>query len=57
MDNYFDFDSKDLIKVLTRNAVKCLVCNTVLESKYQHNFVECGCENQTFNDGDCCTLV
>ena len=57
MDNYFDFDSKDLIKVLTRTAVKCLVCNTVLESKYQHNFVECGCENQTFNDGDCCTLV
>ena len=51
MDNYFDFDSKDLIKVLVVNSVRCLVCNTVLESKHQHHFVECGCENQTFNDG------
>ena len=51
MDNYFDFDSKDLIKVLVLNSVRCLVCNTVLESKHQHHFVECGCKNQTFNDG------
>lgn len=51
MDNYFDFDSKDLIKVLVVNSVRCLVCNTVLESKHQHHFVECGCKNQTFNDG------
>lgn len=40
-----------LIKVLTKNAIKCLVCNTVLESKHQHHFVTCGCKNQTFNDG------
>ena len=51
MDNYFDFDSKDLIKVLKRNAIKCLVCNTILESKHQHHFLECGCKNQAFNDG------
>ena len=51
MDNYFDFDSKDLIKVLVVNRVRCLVCNTVLESKHQHHFVTCGCKNQTFNDG------
>ena len=51
MDNYFDFDSKDLIKVLVVNKVRCLVCNTVLESKHQHHFVTCGCKNQTFNDG------
>ena len=51
MDNYFDFDSKDLIKVLVVNRVRCLVCNTVLESKHQHHFVTCGCMNQTFNDG------
>ena len=51
MDNYFDFDSKDLIKVLVVNSVRCLVCNTVLESKHQHHFVTCGCKNQTFNDG------
>lgn len=38
-------------KVLTRNAVKCLVCNTVLESKHQHHFSECRCENQSFTDG------
>ena len=47
----YELDKDEVIKVLTRNAVKCLVCNSVLESKYQHHFVECGCENQTFNDG------
>ena len=51
MDNYGDFDSKDLIKVLVVNSVRCLVCNTVLESKHRHHFVTCGCKNQTFNDG------
>ena len=47
----FELDENEVIKVLTRNAIKCLVCNTVLESKHQHHFVECGCKNQTFNDG------
>ena len=47
----FELDENEVIKVLTRNAVKCLVCNTVLESKHRHHFFECGCENQTFNDG------
>lgn len=47
----YELDENEVIKVLTRNAIKCLVCNTVLESKHQHHFVECGCENQTFNDG------
>lgn len=47
----FELDKNEVIKVLTRNAVKCLVCNTVLESKHQHHFLECGCKNQTFNDG------
>ena len=42
---------EDEIKVLTKNAVKCLVCNKVLESKYRHNFVTCGCHNETFTDG------
>ena len=51
MDNYFDFDRKDLIKVLVVNSVRCLVCNTVLESKHRHHFVTCGCKNQTSNDG------
>ena len=39
------------IKVLTKNSVKCLVCNTILESKHRHDFVMCSCPNQTFNDG------
>ena len=42
---------EDEIKVLTKNAVQCLVCNTILESKYRHNFVTCGCHNGTFTDG------
>ena len=40
-----------LIKVLTKNSVKCLVCNTILESKHRHDFVMCPCPNQTFTDG------
>ena len=40
-----------LIKVLTKNSVKCLICNTILESKHRHDFVMCPCPNQTFNDG------
>lgn len=39
------------IKVLTKNSVRCLVCNTILESKYRHNYVQCSCSNQTFTDG------
>ena len=38
----YELDENEIIKVLTRNAIKCLVCNTVLESKHQHNFLECG---------------
>ena len=37
--------------VLTRNAVKCLVCNSVLESKYRHNYVQCSCPNEVATDG------
>ena len=40
-----------LIKVLTKNSVKCLICNTILESKHRHDFVMCICHNQTFTDG------
>ena len=38
-------------KVLTRNAVKCLVCNSVLESRYRHNYVQCRCSNEAATDG------
>ena len=47
----FELDENEVIKVLTRNAIKCLMCNTVLESKHQHNFCSCGCSNQSFVDG------
>lgn len=42
---------KETIEVLTRNAIKCLQCNTVLESKYQHDFQSCNCSNQAATDG------
>ena len=41
----------ETIEVLTRNAIKCLQCNTVLESRYQHDFQSCQCSNQAFVDG------
>lgn len=47
----FKLDENEVIKVLTRNAVRCLSCNTVLESKYRHDFQSCGCVNQTSVDG------
>jgi hypothetical protein len=31
--------------------VKCLKCGKILVSKSVHNFVMCGCDNQTFVDG------
>ena len=39
------------IKVLTKNSVKCLLCNTILESKHRHDFVMCPCPNHTACDG------
>ena len=39
------------IKVLTKNSIKCLVCNTILESKHQHDFQQCNCSNKASVDG------
>ena len=47
----FKLDENEVIKVLTRNAIKCLVCNTVLESKHQHHYVQCQCSNEAATDG------
>jgi hypothetical protein len=33
------------------NKIKCLECGTILESKHRHDWVTCGCPNQTFIDG------
>lgn len=32
-------------------CVKCLLCKKILISEFRHDFVECGCPNQTFVDG------
>ena len=49
--NNEDTVNEETVKVLIRNAVRCLSCNTELESKHRHDFQCCGCENQTFVDG------
>ena len=52
MSSYkFSWNNYEVIKVLTRNAVKCLVCNTVLESKHRHDYVQCHCSNEAATDG------
>ena len=40
-----------LIKVLSKNSIKCLVCNTILESKHRHDFQQCNCSNKAYVDG------
>ena len=50
----FKLDEDEVIKVLTRNAVKCLVCNTVLESKHRHHYNQCQCPNEVATDGGLC---
>lgn len=37
-------------KKLVRNAIKCLKCGDVIESKYRHDFVQCSC-GACFVDG------
>jgi len=33
------------------SKIKCLACGEILESKFRHDFVTCGCDNHTFIDG------
>ena len=35
---------------IVRNAMKCLKCGDIIESKYRHDFVECSC-GAIFVDG------
>ena len=52
MSSYkLSWNNHEIIKVLTRNAIKCLVCNTVLESKHQHHYNQCNCSNEAAVDG------
>ena len=34
-----------------RNAAKCLACGVTIESKHRHDYVLCGCPNETMVDG------
>lgn len=51
MKSEYKIGNQETHKVLTRNAVKCLVCNTILESKHRHNYVQCSCPNEVATDG------
>ena len=52
MSSYkLSLNNHEVIKVLTRNAIKCLVCNTVLESKHRHHYNQCQCCNEAATDG------
>ena len=48
---YSRYDDLGNITVLTKNSIKCLQCNTVLESKHRHDFVRCSCDNEAHVDG------
>ena len=47
MSEYWELKEKGLVKVLTLNSARCLVCNEVLVSKSQHHYVQCNCSNGT----------
>ena len=49
--NNEDTVNDETVTVIVRNAVKCLSCNTELESKHRYDFQCCNCDNQTFVDG------
>lgn len=51
MKSEYKIGNQETRRVLTRNAVKCLVCNTTLESKNRHNYVQCSCPNEVATDG------
>ena len=52
MSSYkLSWNNHEIIKVLTRNAIKCLVCNTVLESKHRQHYNQCQCPNECAVDG------
>ena len=48
---YSMYDDLGNITVLTKNSIKCLECNTVLESKHRHDFSSCSCDNEAHVDG------
>ena len=43
--------TKKALNYIKVNKIKCLKCNTILESKSRHDFQICSCPNQAFTDG------
>lgn len=39
-----------MVKKLVRNIIKCKKCDSIIESKHVHDFVECKC-GKVFVDG------
>ena len=39
------------VRLLVRNAVRCIACGSVLESTHRHDYVKCHCPNETACDG------
>ena len=39
------------VRLLVRNAVRCIACDSILESKTRHDYVKCHCPNETACDG------
>ena len=39
------------VRLLVRNAVRCIACGSVLESTHRHDYVKCHCPNETSCDG------
>jgi len=56
-DNYDEIDWSDAPPVpkrsqhIVRNAVRCLLCNDVIESHYRHDFVACQCGSVCVDGG------
>lgn len=42
-----EYDEDNLIQ----NAMKCLECDTIIQSRSRHDYVECGCPNGSMVDG------
>lgn len=43
--------TQELKPRLVRNRIKCLQCETILESVHSHDYNVCGCPNRTMIDG------
>jgi len=46
---------KGKYQFIKRNALRCKYCGDVIESKHQHDFVECACK-RCFVDGGLCYI-